>query len=138
MKNENLPEIGRDLIFTFSGGFVYAGIFDGSDFLSTNLNGRASKFHYEVVSNWAYADESFAAIEQQKQTEQQPAQPASGSPDWEQRRYEIARDVLAAWVGEYGHEANQKEGIRWQCECSVAYADALLAELEKPEQKYTT
>ena len=143
MNNQGLPEVGHDLIFKFPDGTIFAGTFDGTEFLTPKISGGISRFQHKCVNSWAYADEAFSALEQQKQTEQQPAQPASGSPEncisiddlHEQRRYEIARDVLAARVEHYGgYTAEEKENIRYQCECSVAYADALLAELEKPQK----
>ena len=114
MGNNNLPEIGHDLIFKFPDGTIFAGIFDGTEFLTPKISGGISRFQHKCVNSWAYADEAFSALEQQKQTEQQPAQPASVFTDWEQRRYEIARDVLAIDV-----------------KTALAYADMLLAELKK-------
>lgn len=52
--------------------------------------------------------------------------------DWEQRRYEIARDVLARNLK---HFKDLNVGTGDQCriasELSVLYADALIAELKK-------
>ena len=49
--------------------------------------------------------------------------------DWEQRRYEIARDMIAAFMSNscsnvYGYE------IERQAKDAVAYADALINELK--------
>lgn len=50
--------------------------------------------------------------------------------DWEQRRYEIAKDMMAAFLSNYSdniHSSNPDE----QAEYAVVFADALIAELKK-------
>lgn len=50
--------------------------------------------------------------------------------DWEQRRYEIAKDMIAAFLSNYSdniHSGNPDE----QAGYAVVFADALIAELKK-------
>lgn len=50
--------------------------------------------------------------------------------DWEQRRYEIAKDMMAAFLSNYSnniHSGNSDE----QAEYAVVFADALIAKLKK-------
>lgn len=50
--------------------------------------------------------------------------------DWEQRRYEIAKDMMAAFLSNYSdniHSGNPDE----QAKYAVVFADALIAELKK-------
>lgn len=46
--------------------------------------------------------------------------------DWEQRRYEIAKDVLAAVLNAKSYYPQEKEAA----ELAVIYADALIKELK--------
>lgn len=50
--------------------------------------------------------------------------------DWEQRRYEIAKEMLAAFMSNSCSEVYDYEMER-QAREAVAYADALIAELKK-------
>lgn len=61
--------------------------------------------------------------------------------DWEQRRYEIARDVLAGYVAYGGNEilhqyydVETRTGHRAVVKNAVFLADALIAELKKGEE----
>ena len=50
--------------------------------------------------------------------------------DWEERRYEIAKEVLAAFLSNHSdniHSGNPDE----QAQYAVVFADALIAELKK-------
>ena len=76
MNNQGLPEVGRDLIFKIRGS-IYAGVFTGTIFLTPASSREISRFSLSEVSGWVYARDAFEVVEQQKQTEQQPAQPAS-------------------------------------------------------------
>ena len=50
-------------------------------------------------------------------------------PDWEHRRYEIAKAMLPSFYKRF-------EGpIDWQCELAVRYADKLIQELQKPKKQ---
>ena len=54
--------------------------------------------------------------------------------DWEQRRYEIAKDMMAAFLSNYSdniHSGNPDEQAKW----AVVFADALIAELKKGGQQ---
>lgn len=52
--------------------------------------------------------------------------------DWEQRRYEIARDMMAAFMS--NSSSNVYAGTcEQQAKDAVAFADALIAELKKGE-----
>lgn len=53
------------------------------------------------------------------------------SPDWEQRRYEIARDTLGAIYAKYFPIADDRTCIKIAVEC----ADILIAELKKGGEK---
>ena len=60
-------------------------------------------------------------------------EPTSGI-DWEQRRYEIAKDMMAAFLSNYSdniHSGNPDE----QAKYAVVFADALIAELKKGGQQ---
>lgn len=48
--------------------------------------------------------------------------------DWEQRRYEIAKDVLAAQISDTEYAENNSEQIL--AKYAVKYADALIEELK--------
>ena len=48
--------------------------------------------------------------------------------DWEQRRYEIAKDILAAQISDSKSAENNTEEVL--AKCSVTYADALIKELK--------
>jgi len=50
--------------------------------------------------------------------------------DWEQRRYEIAKDLLSALVTTHGNCQDENWHITLS-ECAVNVADALIAELKK-------
>ena len=61
--------------------------------------------------------------------------------DWEQRRYEVARDVLAGYVAYGGNEilhqyydVETRTGHRAVVKNAVFLADALIAELKKGEE----
>ena len=59
-------------------------------------------------------------------------EPASGI-DWEQRRYEIAKDMMAVFLSNYSdniHSGNPDE----QAKYAVGFADALIAELKKGDK----
>lgn len=64
----------------------------------------------------------------------------SGEIDWEQRRYEIARNVMAAMVGAVANGAVNK-GAMYDpnyislAKTSVEAAAALVAELKKTQEK---
>lgn len=45
--------------------------------------------------------------------------------DWEQRRYEIAKDVLCSYVLKYD------DGNKFMAHCALDCADALIEELKK-------
>ena len=49
--------------------------------------------------------------------------------DWEQRRYEIAKDVLCSYVIKFDN------GNKWMAQCAVECADALIEELKKTSLK---
>lgn len=54
--------------------------------------------------------------------------------DWEQRRYEIAKEMMAAFLSNYSdniHSGNPDE----QAKYAVVFADALIAELKKGGQQ---
>ena len=54
--------------------------------------------------------------------------------DWEERRYEIAKDMMAAFLSNYSdniHSGNPDE----QAQYAVVFADALIAELKKGGDK---
>lgn len=51
-------------------------------------------------------------------------------PDWEQRRYEIARDVLTGWCAN-PNERQYLSDFPKQAAYAVQMADALIAELKK-------
>lgn len=53
------------------------------------------------------------------------------TPDWEQRRYEIARDTLSAIYAKYFPIADDRTCIKIAVEC----ADILIAELKKGGEK---
>lgn len=56
----------------------------------------------------------------------------SGEPDWEQRRYETAKDIVCAYCVSVGvgnsYEATEKEEI---INSSIEMADALIAKLKE-------
>lgn len=52
-------------------------------------------------------------------------------PDWEQRRYEIARDVLAGIISDPNVILGGIEQAKDFSISAVRYADALIAELKK-------
>lgn len=52
--------------------------------------------------------------------------------DWEQRRYEIAKDVLAAQISDVEYAENNSEQIL--AKYAVKYADALIKELKGGKQ----
>lgn len=52
------------------------------------------------------------------------------SPDWEQRRYEIAKDILPHTILEYCGK-----GLERSVKDAVMIADALIAELKKGGEK---
>lgn len=49
---------------------------------------------------------------------------------WEERRYEIARDVLSAFMSNPAQKIHEG-GATTQAICAIAYADALIEELKK-------
>lgn len=53
--------------------------------------------------------------------------------DWEQRRYEIAKDILAAWYS--NSDRMMRQGTPKSCSAeAVEVADALIEELQKQEE----
>lgn len=52
--------------------------------------------------------------------------------DWEQRRYEIAKDALAAQISDVEYAENNSEQIL--AKYAVKYADALIKELKGDEK----
>lgn len=54
--------------------------------------------------------------------------------DWEQRRYEIAKDIMKGFV-ENSHNKCVDESIQILASWSVVGADALIAELKKGNKK---
>lgn len=58
--------------------------------------------------------------------------------DWEQRRYEIAKEILPYLkdIKRYDHNSNLMKLTYHQCAYeAIKYADALIAELKKVEEK---
>lgn len=54
--------------------------------------------------------------------------------DWEQRRYEIAKDMLAAFMSNSSYDIysrGEEEQVQW----AVVFADALIDELKNNEQR---
>lgn len=49
------------------------------------------------------------------------------SPDWEQRRYEIAKDILPNTIFDFLDDNEIRNGAQYAVKC----ADALIAELKK-------
>ena len=61
-------------------------------------------------------------------------------PDWEQRRYEIAKEVMASMVGAVANGAIDKGAMydpsyTLLAKTSVEAASALVNELKKPQEK---
>lgn len=52
--------------------------------------------------------------------------------DWEQRRYEIAKDMLAAFMSNSSYNINSRS-YEEQAQWAVIFADALIAELKYME-----
>lgn len=52
------------------------------------------------------------------------------SVDWEQRRYEIAKEMIAAFLSNSSREIYEGD-FKTQAEYAVVFADALIAELKK-------
>ena len=53
--------------------------------------------------------------------------------DWEQRRYEIAKDILSAWYS--NPDRMMRQGTPQSCSAeAVEVADALIEELQKQEE----
>ena len=50
--------------------------------------------------------------------------------DWEQRRYEIAKEMIAAFLSNSSREIYEGD-FKTQAEYAVVFADALIAELKK-------
>lgn len=48
---------------------------------------------------------------------------------WEQRRYEIAKEILPALHRSFAGS------VDWQCQTAVMYADKLIKELQKPKEQ---
>lgn len=73
---------------------------------------------------------------------------SESGPDWEQRRYEIAKEILPFCAKlssdilnrgySLGDGAKGKTLAEHVAECAVTYADALIAELRKPQQEPKT
>lgn len=61
MKNENLPEVGRDIIFETVTAVVFAGVFNGSDYVTPFSNGETIAFKGREVVAWIYAEDALAA-----------------------------------------------------------------------------
>lgn len=77
-------------------------------------------------------------IEKQYMGSVQKAQDAE--PDWEQRRYEIAKETAAIIFGALTAGAIRKEGMfdpnyEWIAETSVNMANALIKELKPTQEK---
>lgn len=183
MKNENLPEVGRDVIFETVQNDVFAGVFNGSDYVMPLSNGKTIAFEGREVVAWIYVEDALAAWKREqvrredsppvnhvntailreevlrkiqheyvladvetaldkyvdavvKNYEQPPSEDCIGITDLrEQRRYEIAKDVLADDIAKSGaRKATDVDGLAIDVKTALAYADALLAELEKPQK----
>lgn len=58
--------------------------------------------------------------------------------DWEQRRYEIAKDMMAAFLSKDCTDVYSGTGVKLQqAKEAVMYADALIAELKKGNEHET-
>lgn len=58
--------------------------------------------------------------------------------DWKQRRYEIAKDMMAAFLGKDCTDVYSGTGVKLQqAKEAVMYADALIAELKKGNEHET-
>lgn len=53
-------------------------------------------------------------------------------PDWEQRRYEIARDIFTTEMGHYRATGEGSADAKWPARYAVEMADCLIQELQKP------
>lgn len=53
------------------------------------------------------------------------------TPDWEQRRYEIAKDILPNTIFDFLDDNEIRNGAQYAVKC----ADALIAELKKGGEK---
>ena len=54
----------------------------------------------------------------------------SEEKDWEQRRYEIAKEVMPV-LAEINERKDKPNLECWVARCAIDYADALIAELKK-------
>lgn len=54
--------------------------------------------------------------------------------DWEQRRYEIAKEMMAAFLSNSSREVYEGT-FKTQAECAVAFADELIAKLKEGGEK---
>lgn len=109
-----------------------AGFYKDGYFISVIDEDNTASFRLEKVETWHYALELFeGSTEQPTITEQtllrSPETDLLWHPDREQRRYEIARSVLAAHISKEGsYSVDAKTGIGEECERAIAYADNLL------------
>ena len=88
------------------------------------------------MPTWGYAIERWAYI---KDLEDSCKTPLQGQIDWEQRRYEIAKDMLCAIYVDDGNESRcanhaaefEYQSLEGSARTAVRYADILIKELKK-------
>lgn len=88
-------------------------------------NGRLRS---EMTSRWdlLFADETADLVQNNNNNESQD----NKSIDWEQRRYEIAKDMLAAFLSNSCRNVYSGSPMK-QASDAVEFADSLIAELKK-------
>jgi hypothetical protein len=131
MNFNSVPNDQTDVVFRTREGYIFSGFFtEGYYYRVFGIN-KTLVYCPKDIECWEYSENLFFA-DMKKQPA--PAQ-IEHAPDWEQRRYEIARDTLAGSVANEGmHSVNTLSGIKDECERAVIYADTLIEMLKNAGQ----
>jgi hypothetical protein len=132
MNFNSVPNDQTDVVFRTREGYIFSGFFTEGYYYRVFGSNKTLVYCPKDIECWAYAENLFFADMKKKPA---PAQIEHTQPDWEQRRYEIAKEVLAAMVGKmYTDEGPKPSEIRYDCGYAVSYADALIEMLKNVGQ----
>lgn len=135
MNYGTLPNDLKEVVFKIKESCdIYAGTFIDGTYISVIAEEETIPFSPEEVECWEYAESLFNAVQTLKPEPETFIVSKHGfdAATWDQRRYEIAKDVLAGSVSNEGmHGVNTLTGIKDECERAIIYADTLIEMLKE-------
>jgi hypothetical protein len=124
-----LPKDKTEVVLkTQKDGHIFSAFFRDGVFYVIIDDDKTVSYEPREVECWHYSEDLFnGAKTQYTEPEKEPI-------DWEQRRYEIAKDVLSGSISNEGmHGSDMLPAIKSECFRAIQYAVALIELLKKGE-----